>query len=278
MAYKSIFTALTGFDEASPALALATSVSRQQDAHLSALCVGHDPLQGGFYEIGANAMIVQAAIEEATARSEEVSIKTSSYLQRAAVIHDVATAVSTAAGVGRTVASHARFADLAVLDMPFRKISTAADNLVLEGILFEARCPTLIAPNQANLFENATAVIGWNESAQALSAVKAALPVLKVAAAVHIAVIDPPSIGPERSDPGGALAIFLSRHGIRCDIQVLSREGLRVSDRLQQHVQEQDAELLVMGAYGHSRFREAVLGGATQEILETAKTAVFLAH
>jgi nucleotide-binding universal stress UspA family protein len=121
-------------------------------------------------------------------------------------------------------------------------------------------------------------VIGWNESAEAIRAVRAAMPLLQKADAVHVAIIDPPETGPERSDPGGALAVYLSRHGVRCDIQVMTRQGLKVSERLSQHVTETGSDLLVMGGYGHSRFREAVLGGATREMLQSSSVPVLMAH
>ena len=111
-----------------------------------------------------------------------------------------------------------------------------------------------------------------------MRAIRTALPLLQAAKSVHIAIIDPSDSGSERSDPGGALAVFLSRHNIRCDIQVLARQGSSISERLSQHVIETGSDMLVMGGYGHSRFREAVLGGATRDMLEHSKVPVLMAH
>ena len=121
-------------------------------------------------------------------------------------------------------------------------------------------------------------VVAWNESAEAMHATRLALPFLKATDEVHIAIIDPPQLGPDRSDPGGPLAVYLFRHGINCDIQVMTSGGKSVSDRLNQYVTEAGGDLLVMGGYGHSRFREAILGGATRDMLEHAKVPVFMAH
>jgi nucleotide-binding universal stress UspA family protein len=95
---------------------------------------------------------------------------------------------------------------------------------------------------------------------------------------VQIVVIDPPAYGPERSDPGGLLCQFLVRHGVRAEVVVLAKALPRVSDVLARHIRDANADLLVMGAYGHSRFREAILGGATRDMLEKAEVPVFLAH
>ena len=95
---------------------------------------------------------------------------------------------------------------------------------------------------------------------------------------MNIAVIDPPQHGPERSDPGGMLCQMLVRHGVRAEVSVLAKTLPRISDVLARHVRDQNADLLVMGAYGHSRFREAILGGATRNMLEEAEVPVLMAH
>jgi nucleotide-binding universal stress UspA family protein len=68
------------------------------------------------------------------------------------------------------------------------------------------------------------------------------------------------------------------RHGVRAEVSVLARTLPRVSEVLARQVRDLDAGMLVMGAYGHSRFREAILGGATRDMLEAAEVPVFLAH
>ena len=67
-------------------------------------------------------------------------------------------------------------------------------------------------------------------------------------------------------------------HGVRAEVSVLARTLPRISDILARHVRDQNADLLVMGAYGHSRFREAILGGATRNMLEQAEVPVLMAH
>ena len=95
---------------------------------------------------------------------------------------------------------------------------------------------------------------------------------------MQIVVIDPPVHGAERSDPGGQLCQMLVRHGVRAEVSVLARSEPRISDVLTRHLREQGADLMVMGAYGHSRLREAIVGGATRDMLKHAQVPVFLAH
>ena len=95
---------------------------------------------------------------------------------------------------------------------------------------------------------------------------------------VDVAIIDPPTHGPDRSDPGGQLSQMLVRHGVRAQVSVLAKTMPRVSDILCRHCGDKNADLLVMGAYGHSRFRESILGGATRNMLENSEVPVLLAH
>lgn len=278
MAYKSIFTPLTDFDGVSPALALAVAFTEAQDAHLDVLCLGLDRTQNTFYEMGSNAVVMHAAIEQAHERAGEINQAVRAHLEGTSLRWEVINGISASAGVGRTVATQARFADLAVVGLPYGDSKRHEETLVLEGLLFEADCPTIVVPEGEVTARPESIVIGWNESAEAVRAVRAALPFLQAAKTVHIAIIDPPEMGPERSDPGGGLAVYLARHGVRCDIQVMARSGYKVSERLSQHVTETGSDLLVMGGYGHSRFREAILGGATRDMLEHSKVPVLMAH
>lgn len=276
MAYKTIFTTMTSFDPET--LGFAAACATAQDAHLDVMCVGLDRMQTNYYEVGSNAMIVQAALEEAEHKVSDISASVSERLKGESLRWEVLSSIWAISGIGHSVATQARFSDLAIIAKPYGDDKRVEDALMLEGLLFQADCPTIIVPQMAAYRPNGTIVIGWNESAEALRAVRAALPFLMDAEAVHIAVIDPSDHGPERSDPGGPLAIFLSRHGVAADIQVISSGGQKVSERLAQHAREKGADMLVMGGYGHSRFREALLGGATRDMLEHATVPVLMAH
>jgi nucleotide-binding universal stress UspA family protein len=121
-------------------------------------------------------------------------------------------------------------------------------------------------------------VLAWNQSAEAMGAIRAALPFLVDADACNIVIVDPPRHGADRSDPGGALSQMLARHGVKPEISVVAGTMPRTADVLLRHSGDWQADLLVMGAYGHSRFREAVLGGATRDMLEAATLPVLMNH
>jgi len=74
------------------------------------------------------------------------------------------------------------------------------------------------------------------------------------------------------------LSQYLARHGVHAEVSVLAKTLPRTSEVLSRHARDENADLIVMGAYGHSRFREAILGGATRNMLEMADIPVFMAH
>jgi nucleotide-binding universal stress UspA family protein len=95
---------------------------------------------------------------------------------------------------------------------------------------------------------------------------------------VNIVVVDPPRHSADRSDPGGELSQMIARHGARPEVAVIAQTMPRTADVIGRHCEDVEADLLVMGAYGHSRFREALLGGATRDMLERAQIPVMMHH
>lgn len=279
MAYKSLLTVLTDTKFSDAPLAQMITLAAAQDAHAEALCLGVDRTQTGYYYAGANAMILQETLTRATTEAAEVLEHARAVLGRSDIRWSAEDGVAQIADLGRHVAHRARFSDLVVLPRPYGSDRGAEVEPIVEAALFEGRAPVLVVPdNHEPKSQPATVLVAWNESVEALAAIKQALPFLAAADLVRIVVIDPPQHGPERSDPGGLLSQMLARHGVRCEIDVLSKTLTRVSDILNRHATDTGAEMIVMGAYGHSRFREAILGGATRNMLERATVPVFMAH
>jgi len=282
MAFKSILTILTNPADAELAISSAAKLARSQDAHLDVLVLGVDRTQVGYSYIGSGAVLMQVGIDraEADARALETAAKAALAGESGDLRYSVEAVVTQLGALTDLVASRARFADLVVLPRPYGPgIGTEAE-AVIEAAMFEGKAPVLVLPAKG-LGENVVPkriVVAWNQSAEAMVATRLALPFLKAADSVNITVIDPPTQGEERSDPGGMLCQLLVRHGVHAEVSVLARSLPRISDVLARHVWDQNADMLVMGAYGHSRFREAILGGATRNMLEKAEVPVLMAH
>ncbi|MFB9149922.1 universal stress protein [Roseovarius ramblicola] len=279
MTYNSLFTVLTDAALVDETLAHAIAVAEANDAHLDALCLGVDRSQTGYYYAGASAAVLQETISRAQDEATEIDSLVRARLNNSTIRWAAEKGVAQLADIGRHVATRARFSDLVTLPQPYGEGRGAELEAVTESALFEGRTPVLVAPGGgAPSPKPKRILLGWNESSESLAAARAAMPLLSMADVVHVVVIDPPTHGPNRSDPGGLIAQYLSRHGVKTEIDVLSRSMPRVSDVLLRHVTDMDADMVVMGAYGHSRFREAIFGGATRYMLEQATVPVFMAH
>lgn len=282
MAYKSLLTVATSAERCDLAITGAAALATAHDAHLDILALGVDRTQVGYSYVGSGAVILQAALDRAEQEAKEIEAAARAAIgeQQPTLRWTVEAAMTQLGTLTDLVAQRARFADLVVLPRPYGANQGPEAEAVVEAALFEGQAPVLILPETGAGHAAAPRriVIAWNQSAEAMVAVRKALPMLKQADLVNIAVIDPPQHGAERSDPGGMLCQMLVRHGVKAEVSVLARTLPRISEVLARHVRDMNADLLVMGAYGHSRFREAILGGATRNMLEQAEVPVLMAH
>ena len=279
MSYKSLLTVLTATETAKTPLNQLATLAGHFDGHAEALCLGVDRTQTGYYYAGANAMVLQESLSRAKEEATKVQHHAESVLENSGVTWSAESGVAQIADLGRHVAQRARFSDLVVLGKPYGRDREVEAEPIVEAALFEGHAPVLVVPDETSFSaQPKTVLVAWNESVEALTAIRKALPFLAKADLVRVVVIDPPQHGPERSDPGGMLSQMLARHGVTCEIDVLSKSLSRVSDILNRHAVDTASDMIVMGAYGHSRFREAILGGATRNMLEQAVVPVFMAH
>lgn len=279
MAYRTVTTVVTDIELNKPSMAAAIAVAGRLEAHLDVLCLGLDRTQPGFYYAGASAMVIQDNLAQARESAEALEAQTRSLLEGSGVTWSTDSLTAQMVALNGLIAHRTRFSDLVVLPRPYGEGRAYDCEAITEAALFNGQVPVLIIPDQGDFPpEIKNVVVAWNESSEALNAIRFAMPFLQGADNVSIAIIDPPQHGPERSDPGGMLSQMLSRHGVRAEVSVLARTMPRVSDILNRHARDKDADLVVMGAYGHSRFRESILGGATRHMLEVAEVPVLMAH
>ncbi len=279
MPYKTVATVVTDSNADRWSLDAAIALARAEDAHLDVLCLGIDRTQPGFYYAGASAVVLQDNLVHAQQEAEALEAEIERKLEQEGIPFAVRCMTTQMAGLAPLIGHRTRMADIVVLPKPYGTGRGHENEAILEAALFNGAAPVLVIPDEAELPRTLTsAVVAWNESREALAAIRAGLPFLTQAEEVSIAIIDPPAHGPERSDPGGELSQMLGRHGVRAEVSVMARTMPRISDILCRHCGERGAGLIVMGAYGHSRFREAILGGATRHMLEVAEIPVLMAH
>lgn len=279
MAYKSIFTVVTDLADVGPVLEAALPFVRAEGAHLDVLCLGVDRTQTGYYFAGATALMYEETLMQAQAEARTIEDAVRERLDRTEVSWGVDAVVAQTATVAGLVARRARFADLVMLPKPYGPNRTMDAPVIVESAMFQGQAPVMVLPPDATPgTAPARVVIAWNESAEAMSAVRRALPLLMAAGDVNVLIIDPQTHSTDSADPGTELSEMLTRHGVKVEVSIVAKTLPRVSDMILRHVSDQNADLLVMGAYGHSRFREAILGGATRNLLEQAEVPVLMAH
>ena len=278
MGYKTILTVISTEGQQGQ-LDAAIDLARREDAHLDVFCLGVDHSQTGYYYAGASAYVFQESIDKAMASAEALETAARARLAREDIRWSVESAVAQVGGLTTLIGMRARFSDLVLLTRPYGDDAPPDGEAVTEAALFEGRAPVLISPNRGLPADFGKKVmIAWNQTEEAMTAVRRAMPFLVAAESVEITVVDPSPHGPERSDPGGALCQMLTRHGVNASIAVLARTMPTTSEILNHRAIEIGADLIVMGAYSHSRFREAILGGTTRSMLGKTGLPILMAR
>jgi nucleotide-binding universal stress UspA family protein len=183
---------------------------------------------------------------------------------------------------------HGRYSDLLVIGQHDPEhISAAIMSDFPEDVVLHASRPVLIVP-YVGTFETVgkRVLISWDASKEATRAITCALPLLKRAELVQIAVFNAENNSElHGEEPGADIALYLARHGIKVEISQhhthldpVSHSKLDVGNALLSLANDYGSDLLVMGGYGHSRFRETILGGVTRTILETMTLPVLMSH
>lgn len=143
----------------------------------------------------------------------------------------------------------------------------------------KAPAPVLVVPEDAKIFDvGAPAMVAWNGSAEAAVALRASLPLLRQANAVYLVTVSEESDNDRNDFPASEAGKYLSRHGIEAELVEIPRGKAKISDSLFLAAEMRECGLMVMGAYGHSRLAELLMGGVTRRILSDPQLPILLAH
>ena len=169
------------------------------------------------------------------------------------------------------LADGVRHVDLVVMGRPGQ--SNGLTRSQLQMVLSTGGRPLLIAPSAPPASITGTAFVCWKECPEAARALSAALPLLARAQRIVVAsVAEDPA---QTTQPLQAIAQYLALHGIAAEIRLLPHNG-PVADVLAATADAHEADLIVLGAYGHSRAREVVLGGCTRSFLAYASVPILM--
>jgi nucleotide-binding universal stress UspA family protein len=205
-----------------------------------------------------------------TAKGGEVE----ALLQATAISGDVTTTYAASQNMAEEVASRAGLSDLVLIDDSVTAVQALFDP-VLDAVLF--RTPVAAVLNAASVDQVTKArhvLAAWDGSLPALRALHRALPILRQADMVTVLAVDPAS----PAAAGHDLATWLVRAGCKVTLRQAPRAGRDIADAILDTARDLAADLVVMGAYVHSRARQRFLGGTTQIMLTQKDIPLLLAH
>jgi len=153
-----------------------------------------------------------------------------------------------------------------------------ARELIIEAALFESGRPVLVVPYiQQEGLKLDRVMVCWDGSREAARALGDAMPLLRRAGAIDVVAV---TTERPKSDeiPGADIAQMLAHHDLKVELQRIGAPSIDVANAILNHASDTAADLIVMGAYGHSRLREFVLGGTTRAMLTSMTAPVMMSH
>ncbi|TWB35898.1 universal stress protein [Nitrospirillum pindoramense] len=290
MSYRKILSVLTGGAGDRAALAAAFALARRGGGHVLGLVPNPDPREAvpalGEGVSGALVEEIMTMVEQESRNHRTRAHQTFDAVlaEAGASLAESPVAAASVTGDFREVVGNqedvavvqARLADLSVMAQVAETTGGEA-LLMLEAILLDSARPLLVVPPAFNADAGLGRhiVIAWNGSRESAQAVAQALPLLTTAETVTVIAVET-----DKTDgaAGRDLAEYLGWHGVTAQVRQPMAEGRSVGALLLAEAKAADADLLVLGGYGHSRLREMILGGVTRHVLYNATLPVLLAH
>jgi nucleotide-binding universal stress UspA family protein len=280
MTIKDLLVHLDPSPAAQARLAAALALAERFGAQVTALCLIAEPFLRGVAGLHAPADIVREHVAQAAAEATAVLAAA----QAAAAQHQVRLRPLQETGsldrLPALLARDARNSDLVLVGQPDPKTGSSDEALLVEAAFLETGRPALLLPQAgARAMPPRRIIIAWDASREASRAVHDALPLLRLAEEVVVLVVDAQSLGTRLGrQPGSGVAAHLAEHAVKVRVERVESDRRGLGELILAQAEEKGADLLVMGGYGHSRFREMLVGGVTRHVIEHATLPVMLSH
>ena len=275
---KVILVRLDGTSGDEFRLAASESLAKLFDAHTVGLFLNVLP-DPALAESGGSVEYWMGVLDHARERGRTMEVELGKRLQGMARSAECRRFDVYAHEQARVTARECRTADVFVGLRLSDTDKTVELHDVVEDVLFESGRHLFLVADQKPFeqgFEHA--IIAWNRSREAARAVAEALPYLTKSRAVTVVEIEQGASPEMPAKRGDELVRYLHHHGISASIKVANERVLDTSSALLEVIGEQKADLVVMGAYGHSRLREWLLGGVTYKLLRKSPVSLVIAH
>ncbi len=285
MAFKDLLVHLDNGPRSATRLVIAAALARRFGAQLTGVYVVDIPSAEFFYgaamplAAGGAERVVDQIRAEAIAAAEPIELAFRETLRREGLDGGWRLVEGN---LPATVALHARYADLTVLGQanPYEQRDGLGHDAVAVATVMASGRPVLAVPFAGEFPTLGERVlVAWNASREAARAVNDALPLLREASAVTVLAVNPRrGINGHGDVPAADMALHLARHGVRAEAAHTVANDIPDGEALLSYAADIGADLIVSGAYGHSRARELVFGGVTRTLLAEMTAPVFLSH
>jgi len=278
--FKDILLPLVSYPKVAPGEVIrsAAGLAQHLGATLTAIVLEIEVGPGLYFEGAEIGTFLDQENAKSRTNAQQLVQTFRSIAEAADISYECRVEKSVYVDAGARVIEEARVKDLCVV--PLHEDNDGDRDLV-ERLVFAGGAPALIAPSGARKSERTTfdrVAIAWDSSRPAARAVADALPLLQRAAKVRVFSIENEKKF-ETFRTGVDLARHLSRHGIDVEIDAIEKgRDQTIGQAFKSYVSKHKIDLLVMGAYGHSRMREFVLGGATLSVLTDPPCWTLLSH
>ncbi len=269
MSIKNILLYVPSTEGAESALQQLQQLASAHDAHVVGLHVIDIAEGTGYTDVPMPLDVTAVEREAARQRAREIKAWFEDRVRRAGLS---AQWRCVEGDTVRAVAEHALYADLVAL----QQNSNDGAKPDVGSLATSVGAPVIVFPRSSTgRTFGQYVLVAWDAHREAARAVRAAIPLLRLADHVDILSINPEELA---APPSNDLAAHLARHGVDVEAASAETSGLSVGERLLEQAKERQCDLLVMGAYRHSRLREAILGGTTRHVLEHAAVPVLMSH
>lgn len=282
MSYKTVLVHVDKSRHAAERLRLATAIAREEGAHLigaAATGVSRYIYQAGMLGDGAAYTAHLEAHMDVLREQGKECLKSFEETVRLAEVRSYESRlVDDEAGAG--ISLQARYADLVVIgqtDLDEPNPATMPD--FPEYVVLNSGRPVLVVPYVGDFSTfGKRALIAWDASVSSTRAVTAAIPLLRRADVVDVVVFNADAQGDAHGEqPGADIALYLARQNVKVNV-VHKHTNIDIGNSLLSAATDLASDLIVMGCYGHSRFREILLGGVSRTVLESMTVPVLMAH
>lgn len=280
MDIKNILVHVDNSERCEERLNEATTLAKQHEAHLSGLYVIPEP----FYPFFAESAFLSEELTENLEKEGREDCRQAkadflSFVEREGLSAEWR---EEQGPLGSVVGRHARYADMTVISMgSVEDQAKYSDPFLAADVVMDSGRPVLIVPN-AGHFDGVgkRMLVCWNTSREAVRAVNDALPLLERADKVTLLAVNPknPTSGDHGEIPCADVALHLARHGIKAEAATTMTDISNIGEVILSQAFDLDVDLIVAGAYGHSRTREWILGGVTETLMRESAVPVFMAH